>query len=417
MSLGVMAGLDKGVPGHARSADVPGAGWNILREEIPMPVCVLLESAMERNLTQLQRFADASGVLLAPHGKTSMSPELFERQVAHGCWGLTVATCHQLRVARHYGISRVLYANQLVGRAEIRYVCEEMRRDPEFEFYCLVDSVAGVDLLAERVAAAEPGRPVQVLIEGGFLGGRCGTRSLSEAMHIARAVRGRSPYLALVGVEGFEGLLQYRAPDRREADVREFLRFLVSIAERIDRLDLFDARDVVLSAGGSAFYDVVVDEFAHASLKGSTRVVLRSGCYLTHDSGIYGNLLQDINRRTSTPLAFEPALEVWAQVLSTPEPGLVVVSAGRRDFGEDAGNPAVVKHARQGVVRASSEAWRVTGVSDQHAHIHAPEGHGIAVGDLIALGPSHPCTTFDKWRVLHLVDKNYTVVDTVRTWF
>ncbi|TCN32173.1 putative serine dehydratase-like protein [Kribbella orskensis] len=236
-------------------------------------------------------------------------------------------------------------------------------------------------------------------------------------MDIARAVRGRSPYLALVGVEGFEGLLQYRAPDRREADVRDFLRFLVSIAEEVERLDLFDAQDVVLSAGGSAFYDVVVDEFARAGLKRSTRIVLRSGCYLTHDSGIYGTLLEDINRRTSTPLAFEPALEVWAQVLSTPEPGLVIVSAGRRDFGEDAGNPAVLKHARQGVVRALPEAWRVTGVSDQHAHIHAPGGHGIAVGDLIALGPSHPCTTFDKWRVLHLVDKNYTVVDTVRTWF
>jgi D-serine dehydratase len=412
-----MTGLDKGVPGSARSANVSSAGWNIVREDIPLPVCVLLETSVERNVTQLQRFTDESGVLLAPHGKTSMSPELFERQLAHGCFGLTVATSHQLRVARRHGISRVLYANQLVGQAEIGYVCDELRRDPAFDFYCLVDSVAGVDLLAERVAATDPGRPVQVLIEGGFPGGRCGTRSLSEAVDIARAVRVRSPHLTMVGVEGFEGLLQYRAPDRREADVREFLRFLVSIAEEVDRFDLFDVQDVVLSAGGSAFYDVVVEEFAEASLKRTTQVVLRSGCYLTHDSGIYGTLLEDINRRTSAPLAFEPALEVWAQVLSTPEPGLVIVSAGRRDFGQDAGNPAVLKHARHGIVQAPSGAWRVAGVSDQHAHIEAPEGHGIAVGDLIALGPSHPCTTFDKWRVIHMVDDNYTVVNTVRTWF
>jgi D-serine dehydratase len=56
-------------------------------------------------------------------------------------------------------------------------------------------------------------------------------------------------------------------------------------------------------------------------------------------------------------------------------------------------------------------------VSDQHAHLTVPPGHGVAVGDLVALGPSHPCTTFDKWRTLYLVDDDYTVTEEVPTFF
>jgi D-serine dehydratase len=150
-------------------------------------------------------------------------------------------------------------------------------------------------------------------------------------------------------------------------------------------------------------------------------VVLRSGCYLTHDSGIYDRLLRDLHRRTgSQALAFEPALEVWAQVLSTPEPDLLILSAGRRDFGQDAGNPVPVKHVARGAAtprRLPAAEWAVAGVSDQHAHVKCLRGHGVEVGDLVALGPSHPCTTFDKWRVIYVVDAHYDILNVVRTWF
>jgi D-serine dehydratase len=227
--------------------------------------------------------------------------------------------------------------------------------------------------------------------------------------------------LELVGVEGFEGLLQYREPGRREASVRDFIAFLVEIAEELDRRDLLDGGDVLLTAGGSAFYDLVTEGLAAARLKRAARVVLRSGCYLTHDHGLYDNLLQDLQRRTgSATLQFEPALEVWGQVLSAPESELVILSAGRRDFGQDAGNPIPIKYVRRGTSEprrfAPSEA-DIVGVSDQHAHIRIARGHAIGVGDLIALGLSHPCTTFDKWRVIFLVDDYYNVVDAIRTYF
>lgn len=396
-------------------------GWNVLREDLPLPLCVLRAGALERNLARFQEFSDASGVLLCPHAKTSMAPALFRRQLAAGCWGLTFATMAQVEVGRRHGVPRIFYANQLVGAAEIQYVCGELRRDPGFEFYCLVDSVAGVELLASRVAAAAPGRRVNVLVEGGLAGGRCGVRDVATAVSVAAAARSAEPQLALVGVEGFEGLLQYREAGRRSADAREFLRFLVSIATTLDERGLFSSSDVLLSAGGSALYDLVIEELSAARLSRPVRVVLRSGCYLTQDWGLYGGLLADLHQRSgSAQPDLEPALEVWSQVLSVPQPDLVILSAGRRDFGQDAGNPVALTHVRRasaGCHSLRAAGWQMTAVSDQHAHMTVPVGHGVAVGDLVALGPSHPCTTFDKWRVLYLVDDDYNVTETVETCF
>jgi D-serine dehydratase len=394
---------------------------NVLREDLPLPACVLRASVVERNLARFQRFTETSGVLLCPHAKTTMSPALFTRQLEAGCWGLTFATCAQVRVAREHGVPRVFYANQLVGATDIAYVCAELRRDPGFDFYCLVDSVPGVALLAERVAQADPGRPLKVLVEGGMAGGRCGVRDVATAVEVAEAVRAAGPHLALAGVEGFEGLAQYREASRREPDVRTFLDFLSDIARALDDRDLFTAGEVLLSAGGSAFYDLVIEQLTAVRLRRGHRVVVRSGCYLTQDWGAYASLLADVHHRTgSAEPGLEPALEVWSQVLSVPEPGLVILSAGRRDFGQDAGNPVALTLVRRGTTerRPLHEAgWQMAAASDQHAHMSAPPGHGAEVGDLVALGPSHPCTTFDKWRLIHLVDDDYTVTDTIATYF
>ncbi|HXP58312.1 MAG TPA: hypothetical protein VN847_25350 [Streptosporangiaceae bacterium] len=397
---------------------------NVLREDLPLPLGVLRASALERNLVRFQQFSAAAGVLLCPHAKTTMAPALFGRQLAAGSWGLTFANGPQLRAAREHGVPRIFYANELVGAADIRYVCAELRRDPEFSFSCLVDSVAGVRLLAERIAGLGPdgpGRPVNVLVEGGLAGARCGVRDVATAVEVAAAVRAAAPHLALTGVEGFEGLARATDGAGRERVVREFLAFLIQIAVALDERDLFDAAEVLLSAGGSAFFDVVADVLTGARLSRPTRVMLRSGCYLSEDYGLYARALDDLHKRTGSPVpALEPALEVWAQVLSVPEPGLVILSAGRRDFGQDAGNPVALTHVPRGTGERRSlrdAGWTMAAASDQHAHMAVPENHGVAVGDLVALGPSHPCTTFDKWRTLYLVDDDYTVTEAVPTFF
>ena len=397
--------------------DVPQA-WNILAEDLSFPVCVLLRDRVEHNIAEMQHFADVAGVLLCPHGKTTMSPQLFELQLRAGCWGLTLATADQVQVARRHGVRRILFANELVGAADVRLICDDLRQDPGFDFFCLVDSVAGVELLAERVAAAKPGRPLQVLLEVGFAGGRCGVRDLDTAVRVAETVAGTEE-LTLAGVEGFEGLLRHDDEDDVTA-VRSFLEFLVEVAEELDRRGLLAVPDPLLSAGGSSYIDLVVETLTSARLTGAARIVLRSGCYVTHDHGMYDELLDGIRERAGAAApSLQPALEVWGQVLSRPEPELAIVSAGRRDFGHDAGYPRPVKHAKRGASAPSSIAneWSVAAVSDQHAHVRIPPDAPVEVGDLVGLGPSHPCTTFDKWRDIYLVDPDYRVVDVVRTWF
>ena len=205
----------KGMPGGMQACaleDIGSLGWNLLREDLPLPAAVLKASALQHNSDWMRRFLRAGHSLFAPHGKTSMSPQLFEMQIEDGAWGLTLATCHQVQVARHFGFGRILLANQLVGKQAIAYVIEELRRDPEFDFYCLVDSVPLVETLARAVRESGMGRPLQVLLEMGCQGGRTGCRSFEQAMQVAQAVAQAAPHLTLRGVEGFEGLIP-PAPD------------------------------------------------------------------------------------------------------------------------------------------------------------------------------------------------------------
>jgi D-serine deaminase-like pyridoxal phosphate-dependent protein len=349
--------------------------------EIPLPVLVLRESAVAHNLALMQRWCDERGVSLAPHGKTTMAPALIRRQLEAGAWGMTAATVPQLAVMREAGAQRVILANELVGAPEIAWF-ERERAD--IEAYCLVDSVDGVRALAAGVE-----RPLGVLIELG--GPRAGCRTLDQALAVAAAVAG-APRLALAGVEGFEGTLPEEAVDPFVDRMRE-------LVEALDARGAFDGVDeIIATAGGSAFFDHVVERLRFSGLSRPVRVVLRSGCYVTHDDGIYAE---------SSPLAgLRAALELWARVLSCPEPGLAIAGFGKRDAPYDLGLPVVRR--REGVV--------VEALNDQHAYLRDPAGV-LAVGDTIVCGISHPCTAFDKWPLIGVVDDDDIVIGAIRTQF
>ena len=417
----------KGLPAGSdalRLSQIGRQGWNLLREDLPLPLAVLRASALDANSDWMRRFLALTGAKLAPHGKTSMSPQLFARQLADGAWGLTVATAQQLRVARRAGADRIVVANQLVGPREIDEVLDELAAHERLELYCLVDSVEGVRRLEQAATERAIGRPLRLLIEIGYPGGRAGCRDVESALAVARAVKAAAPHLALSGVEGFEGLHQSLPAAEGAPRVVRFLRTLADAAVRIDAEGLFEGGEVILSAGGSAYYDLVIAAFAGVRLSRPTAVVLRSGCYLTHDAGLYQRSFSELRERSelarSLDSGFENALEVWAYVLSIPEPGRAILGAGRRDFGHDAGMPAPLKQFRPGrdvEPRAAANAWEIAAVNDQHAHMTFPVGADIVVGDMIALGVSHPCTTFDKWRLMFVVDDAYSVRSAIQTFF
>ncbi len=161
----------------------------------------------------------------------------------------------------------------------------------------------------------------------------------------------------------------------------------------------------ILSAGGSAFYDRVAALLKPVAADLGGRVVLRSGCYVTHDHGLYERQAPGPQRLPGGP-RFEPAIEVRAQVLSRPEPGRAIVGAGRRDLSYDSGLP----------VRLDGPGT-IVALNDQHAHVTLDPDDALAVGDVVRLGISHPCTALERWRLIPLVDGTGRVIDAIDTRF
>ncbi|MDI7775758.1 amino acid deaminase [Asticcacaulis sp. EMRT-3] len=408
----------KGVPPSGEGVmirDVAAQGWNLLDGSIPMPAAVLRSSALHDNLMAFQTYIDQAGVKLAPHGKTSMCPQLFDRQLQAGAWGMTVATFAQACTALRYGVKRLLIANELVGETEIRALAAV----EDAHILSLVDSVAGVERIEAILQNAGVQKPFGVLVELGIEGGRTGARGAAVAMDVARRVA-QSPVLALAGVEGYEGLIVTGDAVADAARVDGFLRDLKHLFETCRAEGLFvDAP--ILSAGGSAYFDLVARGL---KTEGVTTLV-RSGCYLTHDTGFYQRLLAHVGERAvqgsglGPAPALKPALEVWAQVVSRPEAGLILVNAGRRDLSDDSGLPRVEVWARPGKDAQPQpvSGWNFTRMNDQHGYVRVPEDAAVAVGDYIALSISHPCTTFDRWPLLLEVDDAYRVVGALKTFF
>ncbi|NPT35993.1 amino acid deaminase [Paraburkholderia xenovorans] len=405
------------VPGTSiQLTDAARLEWNLLNEDVSLPAAVLYADRVEHNLKWMQAFVAEYGVKLAPHGKTTMAPQLFRRQLETGAWGITLATAHQVRAAYHGGVSRVLMANQLVGRRNMMMVAE-LLSDPEFEFFCLVDSVEGVEQLGEFFKSVN--KQLQVLLELGVPGGRTGVRDAAQRNAVLEAITRYPDTLKLAGVELYEGVL------KEEHEVREFLQSAVAVTRELVEQERFARKPAVLSGAGSAWYDVVAEEFVKASETGKVEVVLRPGCYLTHDVGIYRKAQTDIFARN--PVAKKmgegllPALQLWAYVQSIPEPDRAIIGLGKRDSAFDAGMPEPARHYRPGDEAprdiAASEGWEIFGLMDQHAYLRIPAGADLKVGDMIAFDISHPCLTFDKWRQVLVVDPAYRVTEVIETFF
>ncbi len=401
------------------SSEIAAQGWHALADDLPLPLALLKRSALEHNLAWMQRFVRERGVDLAPHGKTTMSPQLFRRQIDAGAWGLTVATVAQLAVAAAAGVRRVLIANQVLAGVDLAGIRALQAAHAGLRVVFLVDSAAQQAQI-EAWCASHPGEPFEVLLEVGVMGGRTGCRDHEQALALARALHA-STCLRLVGVECYEGL---GATGRSEADVpyaAALMDRVEAVARQVDREGLFDGDEVILSAGGSAIFDLVAGRLRPA-LSRPVRALLRSGCYLTHDHGHYGRMLAAVAQRCGCADTPRPALEVWTRVQSCPEPGLALLGAGRRDLSFDIEMPIPFARAPLGAraPQGVPPGWKVTALNDQHAYLHwdpSDAARAPVVGERVGLGISHPCTTFDKWTWMPVVDDDYRVVDAITTCF
>jgi D-serine deaminase-like pyridoxal phosphate-dependent protein len=314
-------------------------------------------------------------------------------------------------VARAFGVPRVFLANELVDAAALRALAADQDADPGFTFVCYVDSVRGVALMDAALTAAGARRPVDVVVElGAGEGARTGVRTEAEATAVAAAAAA-SPRLRLVGVAGYEGEVPAADPDR----VRAWLRRLTALAATLDTAGAFaDADRIIVSAGGSAWFDAVTEVFAGLpALSRPALPLLRSGAYVTHDDRHYARLTPFTRVRGH----LEPAFRLWAQVVSRPSPTQAFLNAGKRDAPYDLGLPTPAAVRAPSGLRPAPPGLRVSGISDQHLWLDVPPADPLEVGDLVSLGLSHPCTTFDKWPLIPVTTPDDTITDYVRTFF
>ncbi len=389
----------KGLPGSwwgRTSADVCAESPRLFTDGAVGPVCVLHAEALDHNLATMAQWCAERGLELAPHGKTHMSPQLLARQFDAGACAVTAATISQVRIFRAFGVRDVVLANELVDPSALRWLATELDTHPDFTLVCWADSVRGVELMSSTLTAAGAVRPVDVCVEVGMAGGRTGCRGADTVDEVARAVVA-SPRLRLIGVAGYEAALGHDVSPDAVAVVRSYLADVRAAVLRL--APTFETDRIIATAGGSTYFDAVADVLTGWPADMTVRTVLRSGCYLTHDDGLYG-------RTSPLRAGLRPALRVWSQVVSQPEPDLAVLTMGRRDVSFDQDLPILY-----GLTSA-----RVVKLNDQHAYLRLGDDR-VEVGDWLEFGISHPCTVFDKWPMIPVLDEDGRVVELIRTFF
>ena len=398
---------------------------NILDPAIAYPLATLSHTALQHNLAWMANYVNQKGVLLAPHGKTTMSPQLFQQQLKAGAWGLTFATLFQAKIGIEAGARNILIANQVVSFADLNTLLELKTQYPDLAIYFLIDSLAQLQIIERwHAQLPTPCAPLDVLIEVGIAQKRTGCRDLITAQALAQAIA-KSKAVQLVGLECYEGNAGICDSNHDTKAVSELITRVLALAHFCDQQQLFASAFILLSAGGSAIFDLVIPLLKAKDLSLEVKGVLRSGCYITHDHINYHHYLKLVEQRENLNSSLQPALLVWAMVQSVPEPGLALLSCGKRDISYDLDLP-------KPVLRASLEAtnltqaistpshWTITALNDQHAYLRfdaSDTEHTPKVGDKVALGISHPCTTFDKWRWMPIVDDQGVILSTIRTWF
>lgn len=405
----------KGLPARAYGSSVSEfLGTEPRIEEFWTPVVAIGAEAMAHNIALLERWTRERGLAFMPHGKTMMAPALWQRQLQAGAAGISLATLGQVRMGRTAGLQTIQLANEALDPAGLAWLAGELH-DEDFHFTCWVDSIAGAALMEQALERAGAPRRVDVLVELGVAGGRSGIRGTGPARELAEYVA-RSSWLRLAGVGGYEGVVGGERTPRVVAGVKDFLAAQVQLHH--DLADLYDDGPLMVTAGGSAFFDLVAEAYT-AGREGAparTSWVIRSGAYLTHDEGHYRGLSPLDEEFVPAQEALRPAFTAYARVISAPEPGLVIADAGRRDVPYDIDLPFLRGAGETLAGPFHPLPGRVTNLNDQHTFVTV-EGEMPEVGSVLTFGVSHPCTTFDKWVYLPIVADDGRVLDLVRTFF
>ena len=384
------------------AAEVGERGWRPQDGQMSLPLLSLDLDAFAANTRAVMRHVSEAGALIAPHAKTPMSVALARQLVAAGAWGATVADARQASVMLEGGVTRLILANQVGGHGAARRLAGLLRRHPQAEVQVFVDSLEGVQALAaawrESAGKGEAPPPLGLLIELGV--GRAGLRDdrvATDLMHAILALPGEGR-LHLSGVAGYEGAAAVPDADETRRRIDDLLRRMREFHAAM-RARLGPDAPLLLTAGGSLWFDRVLAALGPAAAAdGRTRLVLRSGAIFFSDHGVYARGLAAMETRgTAFAGRLSPVLRLWAEVLSVPEPDLVICGLGMRDAASDQGLPIPLRLWRDGEEAGPADGLRMERFNDQHGFLRVADGGPPPrVGDVVEFGLSHPCTNFDR---------------------
>lgn len=399
--------------------DISASGWRPQAGETALPVLTLDRPAFAGNLRAMFAYAKAVGADLAPHAKTPMSPHLCADLIEAGAFGLTVADARQARVLLEAGFTRIILANQIGGLRSGERLGRMLKNYPQAAFFAFADSIEAA--AAIEAAADAAGRTLGVLVEVG--GARAGIRTFDEARSVVARVAG-APSLDLAGVAAYEGASATSDP----AETRAAIARLHDLAKQTFALIRATRPDgeLIITAGGSSFFDLVVQDFDEiVRSDGRTRLVLRSGAIFFHDHGVYERGLAAMDARGGfapagigpAVQAFTPALRLWAEILSRPEPELAICGMGMRDVSFDQGFARPLAVWREGKPVGETSGASIVKLNDQHAFLRISKDADWRVGDIVEFGISHPCTCLDRWRCIFERDETGAVRRILPTFF
>ena len=341
-------------------------------EQVETPALVLDLDAFERNLSRMSEEMRAAGVRHRPHAKTHKCPMVARRQVALGAVGVCCQKVSEAEAMVAGGIDDVLVSNQVVGESKLRRLAALAR---EAHVAVCVDDAGNVDAL--DAMAARFATRIDVLVEVDVGTPRCGVQAGEPALTLARRVRG-ARNLRFAGLQCYHGAAQHvrSFEDRRAA--------VLAAAEKTR------ATVQLLTEHG------VECETVAGAGTGTYRFEIETGCWNEIQAGSYvfmdADYARNLDRDGSFFSDFEQSLFVCATVMSTPEPGRVVVDAGLKASSIDSGMPGV--HGLGDV--------DYFGPSDEHGNLDLRRSnHRLALGARVMLVPGHcdPTVNLYDWLV------------------
>ncbi|MDK4740297.1 alanine racemase (plasmid) [Rhizobium sp. CB3060] len=400
-------------------------GWKPYDGRMALPLISLDRQAFSSNVELMMAYVKSHGAEIAPHAKTPMSTALADALIAAGAWGTTVADIRQTAVLLKAGQRRLILANEIGGAAAARRLAALLAGYPDAEVHVFVDSTALVDAL--RSAWRERGDlpPLGLMVE--FGAGRAGVRSSDAAAAILDAiVAAETPTFRLTGIAAYEGAAATSDAEETMLRITALMAMTAEFLPKV-RSRIGTERPLLVTAGGSVFFDMVVVGLSSAvAADPACRLVLRSGAIFFHDHGIYERGLAGLDARggfrigaelASAASGFRPALRVWAEVLSRPEPRLAICGLGMRDVAMDQGMPRPLALYRNGARLADLRGAEVLRLNDQHAFVALADGSDVSVGDVVECGISHPCTCLDRHAILYGLDPDHSVTAAYLTSF